>query len=164
MKETLLPRGFLPPPRTGSRNRTNHSPRRHRALRSHSESLDSNHRLSPRSLHKTMSGPGGTGHSGRPGPPSPELANSAPFGGDGKVPRPSGAMKRGALTSAKPKSAPPSAHAGMDGGFDQWIMCRGLVCGVGGVHQYDAGDIRDDSGFIEQGQDTSEGLGVRGTM
>ena len=42
--------------------------------------------------------------------------------------------------------------------------CRGLVCGVGGVHQYDAGDIRDDSGSIEQGQDTSEGLGVRGTM
>ena len=39
--------------------------------------------------------------------------------------------------------------------------CRGLVCGVGGVHQYDAGDIRDDSGFIEQGQG-KRGLGCEG--
>ena len=26
--------------------------------------------------------------------------------------------------------------------------CNDLVCGIGGVHQYDAGDIRDDTGAL----------------
>ena len=111
VKETLLPRGFLPPPRHGFKNRTHHPTRRRRALRSHPESLDSNHRLSPRSLHKTMSGPGEKGHSGRPGPKNPEFASSASFGGDDKAPHPPGAMKCGVKRGvrAKPTSAPTSA-------------------------------------------------------
>ena len=125
MKETLLPRGFLPPPRHGFDNRAHHPTRRRSTLRLHPESLDSNHRLSPHSLHKTMSGHGGTGHSGRPGPKNPEFANSASSGGDEKAPHPPGAMKRGLSATSKPVR--PSVPAGMDGGhsqspIDQWIM------------------------------------------
>ena len=131
--KTLLPRGFLPPPRHGFKNRTHHPTRRRRALRSHPESLDSNHRLSPHPLHKTMSGPGEKGHSGRSGPKNPEFANSASSGGDDTAPHPPGAMKRG--VRASPKSAPPSAPAGMDGGssfVDQWIIGAHLRPAAGG--------------------------------
>ena len=103
VKETLLPRGFLSPPRNGFKNRTHHPTRRRRALRSHPESLDSNHRLSPRPLHKTMSGPGEKGHSGRPGQKNPELIRSAFFGGDDKAPHPSGTMKRGMKRGVRAK-------------------------------------------------------------
>ena len=121
----MLPRGFLSPPRHGFTNRAHHPTRRRRALRSHPESLDSNHRLSPRSLHKTMSGHGGKGQSGRPGQHNPEFASSASSGGDESAPHPPGAMKRGLSATSKPVR--PSVPAGMDGGhsqspIDQWII------------------------------------------
>ena len=129
----MLPRDFPAIARIGFTNRVRHSLRRRRVLRSHPESLDSNHRLSPHPLHKTMSGPGEKDHSGRPGPKNPEFASSASFGGDDKARHPSGAMKRG--VRANTESAPPSAPAGMDGeqsSVNQWIMGAHLRPAAGG--------------------------------
>ena len=40
----------------------------------------------------------------------------------------------------------PAAQGRATRGGEMGRTCSDLVCGIGGVHQYDAGDIRDDTG------------------